>query len=361
MFKTFNQSRFFRIFSVTLITAIGMLFRIKKFAGRDLWVDELSPLQSMSGPLKSALAHARHILQFWGDTLLIYPFLRLFGNNKWGLAIPHIILTLVGFYLLYLLCRKYFKNTLAYVITFLIVAFNANLVYHAFEIRPYSVLVTLGLAVFLVMQYIVENKNLAKFNKFMVSFFIFIVILFHLYGVYMLLFLYLFNLLFSRKDEGVLDAFLRNLKEYYLAVLFALPFWFYFAAPDKTYLKNLFPSVFVYIHGDPVSLFKGVFGNLVAFKPFYLFALIIPFSFFLPNNKDRLKQAMFLLMTILAPIVLLLLICIKYQSLFIQRLFIWEMPLFAFLVGWCWDTVLIFGQNNFNSKKGHSRIDPKKG
>lgn len=346
MFKTFNQSKFFRIFSILLIVAIGMLFRFKKFAGRDLWVDELNSLAFMGNSLAQSLKHVRAMLQFWGDTLIIYPFFQLFGENKWGLTIPHILVTILGFYLLYLLCKKYFKNTLSYIVVFLIVAFNANLIFHSFELRPYGVLANLGVAVFLVMQYIVEKKSITLRGKLMLNLFIFIVILFHLYGSFMLLFLYIFHILFSRRDESIAKVFLRNVKDCYLCILIALPAWFYFVTPDKTYLRNLFPSVFVYMGSDPVSVFKGVFGNLIGFKPFYLLSFMIPVSFLSPH-KDRLKQIMFLIIAILAPVVLLLFICIKYNSLFIQRLFVWEMPLFAFLVGWAWDSVLIFTQNKF--------------
>ncbi len=341
MFAFLKDNKYFRNICIITITIIGLFLRLKNLADRELWGDELFSITFMGESLKSALKVARGILQFPGDTLIVYPFYQLFGKNKWGLAIPHIIATIIGFYLLYILCRKYFKTTLAYIITFLTVSFNANLIFHAFEIRPYSVLVTLGIAVFLAMQYIVENKTVSTLKKFLLNSFLFCVISFHLYGSFMIVFLYTFHILFSRREESIRSVILRNIRDYYLGVLFALPVWYYFVSVDKTYLKYLKHPVFEYIHSDPASLFKGIFGNLVAFKLFYVFAAMLPLAFLLPQ-RDRLKQVMFLFLVVLIPIIFVLFTCIHYQSMFIQRLFVWVMPLFAFLVGWSWDSVFIY-------------------
>ena len=339
-----------RIIAVLFISAAGMFFRYTALAGRDLWVDELASISHMGVSLQLALKSARSIFQFAGDTLLIYPFFKIFGANKWGLSIPHIIATMLGFYLLYLLCRKYFKTTFAYVVTFLIVSFNATLIFHAFEIRPYGVLASFSIAVFIAARYIVTRKSPSTAVKTTIGIFIFAALSFHLYCSLMVFFSYIFHLLCSRESEGIKETFIRNFKDYWPGVTAALPVWIYFASPDKSYLKavaaSYSSSVFTYIHADPVSMFKGVFGNLIGFKPFYLLAMAIPAALLL-RNSDKTRQIAFFLIIILAPIIVLLLTCINYRMLFIQRLFIWEVPLLAFLIGWAWDSVIL----SFRDKK----------
>ena len=86
-----------------------------------------------------------------GDYFLVYPFFKIFSFNKWGLAIPHIIATIIGFYILYLICKKYLSS-LGTVIVFVVICFNETLIGHATEIRPYAVLPTLALAIFYLFQ-----------------------------------------------------------------------------------------------------------------------------------------------------------------------------------------------------------------
>ncbi len=327
------------IIIVTLISALGFYFRCRNLAQRELWGDEHMQLNSMNTSLFNMFMNVRHVLNFSADHVLIYPFYQLFGKNKWGLAIPHIIATIIGFYLLYILCRKYFKTTLAYIITFLTVSFNANLIFHAFEIRPYSVLVTLGIAVFLAMQYIVDNKELVSFKKYLLRILFFAVFLFHLYGAYILLFCYVFHLLCSRK-ESIKATFFRNLKDFGLVVLIAFPLWAYFVIGyDRSCLGG--SGTFEFIRNTPKELIKGILGNLIGFKPFYLFAAMLPLAFLIPQ-KSRFKQWMFLIFLVVIPICFQLLLSTLFKYYFVQRTFVWVMPLFAFLVGWSWDSVYIF-------------------
>src|SRR3989338_3669672 len=108
-----------------------MYLRFDKRLRTNIGGDEPYQISGMKTSLVAAIIQSRQNLQFPGDYILIYPFYRLFGENKWGLAIPHIIITAIGFYLLYILCRKYLKTVLGYTITFAIFAYNYTLIRHA--------------------------------------------------------------------------------------------------------------------------------------------------------------------------------------------------------------------------------------
>ncbi len=333
-----NNFRIVTMSFIILITIWGMHLRYQRRIC-PLWQDEMAQVHSMKGSFSAAIASSVGIMQGLGDYLLIYPFYQWFGENIWGLAIPHIIITLLGFYLLYMLCRKYFKTPWAYLITFSVFASNYTLIRHAFEIRPYSVLATLSIAIFLVMQYIFECVKPPPIKRILISVFIFVAILFHPFSVFMLFFSYIFHLLLSRKDKTVGVMFLKHLKHYGMAILFALPLLLWSLSNHKH--LHMGHNTFEYIHKGVISVLKGIFGNLTGRRIFYLLLPGIVINLFIPHSQ-RLKQAMFFTILIVIPIGLLFLACIYFQYWFIQRLFIWAIPLFIFFLGWSWDSIFVY-------------------
>jgi len=341
-----NRTRICNIITIAvvlLISALALYFRFKMYHTRDLAGDELVQIDWMKSSLLDCISKARIRLQFPGDYALIYPFYKIFGlNNKWGLAIPHIGATLLGLYLLYELCRKYFKTIFGYIVTFAIVAFNATLIIHAFEIRPYSVLVTLGIAAFLVMKYIVEHQTASARKKDLVVFFIFLCVTFHFYGIFMLFFSYMYHLICSRKKELFKETLFRNVKDYWRIVFILFPFLYYFALePDISYMEE---NTFEFIHRGVIPIAKGIVGNLMGYRKFYFLLLGLIISFIIPNN-EKFKQVALFVIAIACPILLILWLCVINHYWFIQRLFIWVVPLFAFLIGWCWDSIFYYLQH----------------
>ncbi|MDD5005692.1 MAG: hypothetical protein PHS33_04230 [Candidatus Omnitrophica bacterium] len=342
-----------RLVIVLLIVSFGMYLRFVNRSNKELSMDEPYQINTMKVSLWYAISDARRIMQFPGDVLLVYPFYKLFGENKWGLAIPHIIITILGFYLLYILCGKYFKTTWGYIIAFSLVALNNNLISHAFEIRPYAVLANLGIAVFVIMQYIFEKESPSRIMKVLISIFIITVILFHLYGSLIIFFAYLFHILFSRKENTIRYFISKHLKYYGVSLLIALPIWYYFAfGSDKSYLKSFTQTSegsFEYIHRGIIPMAKGIFGNLICFKKLYFLLAGLIFAFLIPH-KERLKQIMFFIVMIMLPIGLILLSSIIYKYWFLPRQFVWAMPLFAFLIGWCWNSAIVYFMGKFTNK-----------
>ena len=59
-------------------------------------------------------------------------------------------------------------------------------------------------------------------------------------------------------------------------------------------------------------------------------------------HKNRFKQIIFFICFVIIPLTLIILVDIKSQYWFLQRQFIWIMALFAFYLGWCWDSVILY-------------------
>jgi len=334
-----NRIRVYKIITIVfvlLISILALYFRFEAF-NRPLWADELEEINTIQSSLLGGISAARAQFQFPGDFILIYPFYKIFGlDNQWGLAIPHIGATLLGFYLLFVLCSKYFKTMFGYIVTFAIVAFNANLIWHAFEIRPYSVLVTLSVAAFLIMKYIVECQTASARKKYSVAFFILLCVTFHFYGMFILFFSYMYHLICSRKQELFKETLIRNVKDYWLIFLVLVPFLYYFVLePGTSYMNK---DTFLYIKKGVIPVAKGIVGNLMGYRKFYFLLLGLAISFIVPN-KEKFNQVTLFVVAIACPTLLIFWLSVVNHYWFIPRLFIWVVPWFAFLIGWCWDSI----------------------
>ena len=166
-FFNYIRERYCQIL-VLFISAYALYLRLLKLNNHTLWCDEGFQLRIMKGSfitMINSLPQWEFCSYLSGDYILIYPFFKIFSYNKWGLAIPHILATILGFWLLYLICKRYFKTIWGYLITFTIVCFNATLINHATEIRTYAVLPTLALACFYLAQKLIDqniNMNIRK-------------------------------------------------------------------------------------------------------------------------------------------------------------------------------------------------------
>jgi len=342
------NGRWTRLMIVCLIIIWAMFVRIDRRIKGELAGDERVQVEFMTWPVKAMIQNQMGIIQYPGDYLLIWPFYQIFGNNKMALAFPHLFLTGVGFVLLYFMCLRYFQTIWGYLVTFLVTGRNFNLIQHAGEIRPYPVLVTLGIAGFLVTRRLVKNKNPSDFERLGVSVFIFITMTFHFYGAFILFFNYLFHLICSREDEKWGRVLARNLRHYWPALLLTLPLWAYLTfSSDKSYMKW---NPYEYIPQGIVPWLKGVFGNLIGHRKFYFLLAGFVLAMVIPH-KNRWAQAVFFIAVILLPIGLIFWSCLNYHYWFIQRLFIWAMPLFAFLLGWQWDSLFALTAEKLRSRK----------
>lgn len=338
-----------------LVVAISMYafyLRLVALATRAYFVDENYQLAQMKGSffemIKSLRGH-EFCPYLSGDYYLIYPFFKLFGFNRWGLAIPHLLATVLAFYFLFRICQTYFKTIWGYLVTFTLVCFNATLIWHASEIRTYAVWPMLALGVFYFTGLLIEKDTaFSTMKKIGIFAFFTFTILFHVYGIAIFLVLCLYQILAHAGDYD-LRRFLRNNFKFFLFMFcIVAPVWLLSVfGPHLAYRQDC--QVFEFIPNpieDGIGFLKGVFGNLVGKKTLYFLLSGVFFPFIFPF-KERKNQIALLLITVFFPIELLLLSDLKIKYWFIQRQFIWVMPFFALYLGWVWDSLFVFLRNRF--------------
>ena len=104
-----SSPKYLRPALVIIICIYGLYLRVVTFALRQLSPDEMFQVSLLKNSFLQFLQSLRefeYCSYLSGDYFLLYPFFKIFGHNKWGLTIPHIISTILGFWLLYLVCRK---------------------------------------------------------------------------------------------------------------------------------------------------------------------------------------------------------------------------------------------------------------
>lgn len=332
---------------LVLLCALGLYYRYDRRAFAPISPDEWHHLGSMQGNF-AHLLHEMQRKEFFsflsGDMYLIYPFFKIFGtSNIWGLAIPHILSTLVGFYLLYKVCGLYFKTHWAYVLAFTVVCFNATLINHAFEIRVYAVLPTMALAIFYVTHKLIYGiESFTRRQKIWFGVFFVLAIWFHVYGILMVFFSCLYCLADRLREPRFKEVFIKAFKFFSVILLITMPLYLISVfGQHAQYYEGLDP--FQYIPNplaDPFGFFKGIFCNLIGSSYLYGLFVGIILMFFIPQ-PNRYKQIAFLLIMIIIPILVVMISEVKHGYWFVQRHFIWVMPWFAVLLGWVWESIVM--------------------
>lgn len=335
-----------------IIASIGMFLRFMRLGARDLWGDEVYQFYQCVGPMKPFWLHNFYgdFSCFPGDYIITYPFIQYFGQNKWGVMIPHILFTFVGFYLFYLLCQRYLKTTLGFAIAFALFAFNDNLVVHNFDLRPYSVLPTLAVGgLYFANLLFSEFSRLTKWHKLGIGLFYLYTVIFHIYGLVILSLIFLFEFL-ARYKESASEMKKANFIKYFISLYCILAIvWVWYASPMLQWFgfaQKLFLGdrpTFEYIPNpviDFIGFLKGIFGNLLT-TDWLKWTILGMVCVFLPGNIQRYKQLGFFFICIGWGIMIVFLLSLFKHYWFVQRQFIWVMPLFAFFIGWCWDSLAL--------------------
>jgi len=327
-----------RILIATGISLWGLYLRFHYLAHRDWWTDECNQWNATLGALKPFWQRLPNgeLTCFPGDYLLTYPFVQIFQHNKWGVAIPHIIVTLVGFYFLYLICQRYLKTTWATAIAFIAYSLNFELIFHAFELRPYAVLSTLGLMIFYCTETLISSKyRITPMKKFFIGILFFLSILYHTYGILIVGFCAIFSI-FNELDNSSWQTILKRISKFYIIVgIISLPIWFWYASYNIGQDVTKMPT-FDYIPNPlihPFGFLKAIVGNLI--NPKYLhFLLAGPLLAFIFAPKSRMKYLGFFLTLIVLPISLLCVMDASMNYWFLQRQFVWVISLFSFFIAW---------------------------
>lgn len=340
-------------------TAYGMYLRFVCLANREFWIDEVSSLVRLQKPFRPFWQRFNYtdFTFFPGEYIINWPFVFFFKTNKWGIAIPHILFTLLGFFLLYLICKRYFHSIFAWIATFALVAVHRDLIFHSFELRQYAVLPTLALAAFYFTEEIVsKHYSLSLVRKILIGFFSIFTIIYHVYGAIILFFTFVYFMLRESGKRSFGDIFKHNFRFMLAIVIMGLPLYLWYSIGSPQVYKNsgYLVYTFEYIPNPIVDLFgfiKCNLCNLIGKKILYPLAVFLIFPFILPY-RERLQQIGFLLVLITLPIMCVFYVNLSIRYHILQRQFTWAMPLFAFLIGWCLDSFIGFmrqklGEKNF--------------
>ncbi len=334
-----------------VFTMVGLYWRFQTLANRNLWTDELNQIKNTLGPFKPfwlRLTYGERTC-FPGEYLLNYPFVQIFGHNKWGLAIPHILFSIAGFIVLYLLCRQYFRTLAGFTAAFALYSLNKNLVYHAFEFRPYAVLPTLALIVFYLGDKIVRPERLGSLRKTMIGLFLVLTVMYHAYGIMIIGCCLLFFVLSETEHRPLKDVCRSVVRGWWPFGLAGMLVFFWYATGGTTlsysFATKVGMNTFDYIPNPIVNLnnfLRTVFGNMTGVKKLKWLINGILLAFIIPH-KERYRQVGFFLIVVIVPIQLKLLADLHAGYWFLHRQIVWVMALYAFFVGWCWDSVIAQG------------------
>ena len=335
-----------RAFIALALSCYGLFLRFKVFNGHEIWNDEFYQLNCMKGPFKPFWLHQNYgdFTAFPGEYLLNYPVVHFFGGDRWALAFPHLLVTILGFYLLFLLCHKYMRSWVGFAVTFLMFALNGELVLHALEFRPYAVLLVLALGSLYIAHRLTEDfQTMSLAAKWLTAVSIFFMINYHAYGILIftlpLMFVLAAKFIDSRGNDFSLPwRFLA------LVLVVSLPVWLWYSSYNNYgFTKNSLPispvNPYEFIASPlthPVSFSKVVVGNLVGDRRLHVLLAGCFFVFILPRLQ-QFKQLVFLLLLVVLPILMILYFDVRSHYWFLQRQFVWTTPFFILWIGSLWD------------------------
>ena len=332
---------------VIVLTLIGLYLRFDNRMKTPLIGDEAYAVNVMSRykPLLAffnELPHLEFSSYLTGDYYLLYPFVNTFGANKWAVATPHIISTILCFYFLFKVCQLHLKTAVGFLMTFAIASFNSTLIEHSFELRYYAVLQTLGLMTYYYTYLLINRpRSLSTIKLIVMGTFFCLTILFHFYSVIMICTMIAFFLAIHIQNREVVNVAKKIIPLFVVVFLITGPI-LYLVLFVKFHVSAIWGNEpFKYIPNpldNLIGFLKGILCNLVGYKKFYFLLAGLVISLCLPH-KDREKQFWFFLLLVFLPIAALLLLDLKGGYWFIQRQFIWVIPLFAVLLGWCWESI----------------------
>ena len=337
-------------FWVVALMVIGVVLRLWCLWSRDLWHDEIYQFTSMKGAFKPFWQHHTYgdHTAFPGEYLLHYPFVQIFGMNKWALAIPHMLFMAWGFWLLYALCRIWGMGVAGVIAAFVVYVFNGNLIFHALEFRPYAVLPVLAMASLYFSERILSGA-FKEWRGWQTAFWGILFVFgmgYHAYGFLIMGLPFLYAFLDRKFFRGGLRIELSGGIGFFLGLVILLGgvIWVWYASfsnmgLSSNMIEQARPDVFEFIENPLVAphLFMGrTFANLVRSIPGYVLVLLAIGSF-LGACQEKGRRAFFFIGMVLLPIMLIFAVDLLNHYWFLHRQFVWVMPFMALWIGWCLD------------------------
>lgn len=287
----------------TVIVLLGITALFTRFyhIGKDsLWLDEAASLAFATEPFQEMLSSA-----FNDPALPLFPFtlffwLKIFGSGIVAARSISALFSLLSIILVFRLINSLFDKNTAYitVILFILAPFQ---VYYAQELRVYSMLQFLGLVS--VYSFL---KLLGEFKIRIVVIYIFtaaLILYAHVYGWFLLLFQWSWAFYIWRKGCISQKRFLHVVYSGSAAVLFFLPYSFYYFRMILSARNDFWIKIPNLIH------LAGVFEQYAGYLP--LFVILIPFalvsSFLFIKKKleqDQQRHIVLLLFWVAFPVLL---------------------------------------------------------
>lgn len=233
-------------------------------------------------------------------------------KHFWILAIPKIIISLLSFWLFWLLIRKY--TVLGILTATVIYAFNSTLIYHSFSLRPYGILPELAIINIWMSNRGSNGLKLSLLHGAV----IFFTCIYHAYGI---LIAFLPIIFFQNKRHPNIIWF----------IVPAIVMWAYYASYNTFGMTpNKVQSVvdtFQFITKE--NFLNGILDSLFAGSLLTLAAL--PFVIKGACKMDY-RDGVFLMLMVIIPLTLIILIDIKTSYWIHPRQYCWIIPALAI---WC--------------------------
>lgn len=321
--------------AVLIIFFIGCWLRFDCYRTKHPDQDELFELQALISKSGSTLFDNKAFYgdhtSFPGEYLAYVLPLRILGKTPsidvgrmtvtgmgrydfLKLASGKMVLFIISFWLLYAICSSMMGGW-GTVLALAVYGFNFQLVYHAFELRPYSVLPVLAVVnLWFCMR---QGSRLVDVAHGAVVLFICI---YHAYGP-MIAFLPMFLM----KDTRPIRVF--------FVIPFALAAWAFYAWYSHFgFSPNASQSqVDTFQYFPKVKFFENLLLNLSGGSLiFYALVPLLAFSFVRGFSSD---DWLFLILLVILPLVLIFIVDLKTRYWFHPRQFVWVIPFFAVFCG----------------------------
>lgn len=339
-----------------LLIGVGLGLRVQRFAVRVLWVDEIEQFSNIGAPFKNLLTGILRGMPggFPGDYVLTGLARRL-SDNRWVVTSPHILATVLGFYLFYVLCQKELRFPISRLTAFALLVFNRNLIFHALEIRPYAVLPTLALGVYLATRAILTRPAVSSGAQGLYGLFVWFTLCFHFFGSVMLSAVLPFQALILRPSESWKKTLMRVGVPLGIGSLIALPIVVYYLIPNIGMWCTACDP-WLYCGTRAVSILSFVFGNISDLSVRFAWVLptaLVAAAFFIRDATWK-KRLLWLILLVIYPIAFQFYSSLKTHYWMVPRQFVWVIPFWAVLVGMSLDAIL-------SSRKGSSVKIPNLG
>ncbi len=341
---------------VLLISLWGAWLRVSSYSHRDWSADENYHISYFKPTLWQTMQQMptyEFSSYMTGHQYITYPFWKVFGASKWGLAIPRLIAILLTYWLLWRLCVLFRFGFVGMAVAFAVVNFNETLIWHAMEIRPYAFLIPLSMGIFYALVRFIEGyEGLPKFNKLLYGVFFISSILFHTHNIFIFFLSGMYLLLSARWRQ---QAWLHLFKAWFfwaIVAMLTLPIFLYCikGSNHMPFFSNT--VVFQFIpspYENLLGFFKCVIGNLLSPKALHVLLLAPLLAAFIPH-QERLEEIGWFCVMVLGGVFIVFALNVLNAHWFVQRFFIWVYPFFALYIAWTADSVCRLMKQKFVSR-----------